>query len=170
VLGVEVAPIYGKFAFYDGLLGRFQFVVNAGAGAAETAHELKPGNSAGPATYGDTGTRFMGSLGAGFRVAIADKFTFRLEVRDLIYAARVDRVNGCSQTDLQALLDERPTGNPLSAAQVSGSCRVSSFQGTVKSTGYQRESDLNNALNLTQENSSDVLNNLGIYAGLGWVF
>lgn len=170
ILGVEVAPLYGKFAFYQGLLGRFQVVVNAGAGIASTEHELKPGNAAGVATYGNTGARFMGSVGAGFRVAIADRFTVRVEARDLLYAARVDRVNGCSQSDLQALVNERPSGNPLSGVSVSGSCRVSSFQGTVKSTGYNRESDLNNALNLTQERSSDVLNNLGVYAGVGMVF
>ena len=30
--GFEVAPIYGKFAFYNGTLAQFRFILNAGAG------------------------------------------------------------------------------------------------------------------------------------------
>ena len=168
-LGFEVAPLYGKFALYDGILGRFSVVVHAGAGLAHTRHELKEGNAFGPATYGDTGIRLLMAVGAGFRVQLGQRFTLRLEVNDLAYAARVDRVNGCSEGDLSTLVHQQGQGGALSASAVSGSCKVSSFQGTDKN-GYTRVSDLQTALDLTRDTASDVLNNLGLYAGFGFVF
>ena len=169
-LGVELAPVYGKFVLYEGLLARFQFVINAGAGVASTQHELKPNSASSGPTYGDTGYRFLGALGGGFRIQIADRFTLRLEARDLIYSARVDRVNGCNQADLTALVDQRGVDGNLRAVSVTKSCRVSAFEGTSARTGYERGNDLVNAKKLTDERASDVLNNFGLYAGFGVVF
>ena len=101
--GVEVTPIYGKFAFYEDNLAHFSVVLNGGAGFGTTRLQLKDANDAGPATFGDTGVRFLGSVGAGFRVQLGDRFALRLEVRDLVYTARVDSVNGCNVEDLGAM-------------------------------------------------------------------
>jgi outer membrane beta-barrel protein len=168
VAGVEVAPLYGKFAFYDSLV-RFSVVLDAGAGVGQTRHQLKPGNSAGPASYGDTGARFLGNIGGGFRFQFGRHFAFRLELQDLVYTARVDRVNGCNLSDLTALSNARTAGQPLGSASVGGGCKVSDFEGTDAS-GRARADDIPLATTLVSTPSSDVLNNLGLYAGLSWVF
>lgn len=161
--GFEVAPIYGKFAFYEGNLAQFSFVLSAGAGIASTRHQLVPEgrNDAGDrtrASYGDTGTRFLGEVGAGFRVQLGDRFALRLEVRDLIYTARVDRVNGCSLQDLDAVI----TG---AAGSVSGSCRAASFD-----VEGNRTANLQIARDLVQEPSSDAVNLINFYAGASFLF
>lgn len=164
--GVEVAPLYGKFAFYDHLV-RFSLIVNAGAGVGSTRHQLKPSNAAGPASYGETGTRFLGDLGAGFRFQVGQRFALRLGVRDLVYTARVDRVNGCTLGDLSALNDQRLAGTPLSGAGLSAGCDVSSFQGM--SGARNRGDDIPLAINVVDQASSDVLGELGVYLGFSWV-
>ena len=40
-----------------------------------------------PARFGDTGTKFLGPVGGGFRVQFGDSMAVRLEVRDLVYTA-----------------------------------------------------------------------------------
>lgn len=160
--GFEVAPIYGKFAFYEGHLAQFSFVLSAGAGVASTRHQLVPdgrddeGNRT-PASFGDTGTRFLGEVGAGFRVQLGDRFALRLEVRDLVYTARVDRVNGCSLQDLDAVI----TGG----SGVSGGCRAAAFD-----VGGNRTANLQIARDLVQEPSSDAVNLLNFYAGASFLF
>ncbi len=166
--GLEVTPIYGKFAFLDGSLAHFSLVISAGAGLGSTRHQLHHEDASGPATFGDTGLKFVGSVGAGFRVQFGSRFALRLEVRDLAYTARVDRVNGCNSTDLNAMAEQLGLGQPVTAAQVSQGCSVSSFSG-VKN-GYNRSNDIPLALNLVSTPSSDVLNNLGLYAGLSVLF
>ena len=69
----EVAPIYGKFAFYQGVLAQFRFVLNAGAGFGHTIVQLTNGPDAADPTapaaqFGDAGLRFLGNLGVGFRI------------------------------------------------------------------------------------------------------
>lgn len=166
--GVEVTPIYGKFAFLEGSLAHFSLVISAGAGIGSTRHQLHPENAAGPATFGDTGMRFVGSVGVGFRVQFGARFALRLEVRDLAYTARVDRVNGCNAADLTAMNSQIQQGQPVTSAQVSSGCSLSSFSG-VKN-GYNRSDDVPLALNLVSTPSSDVLNNLGLYAGASILF
>lgn len=166
--GLEVTPIYGKFAFLDGSLAHFSLVISAGAGLGSTRHQLRPENAAGPATFGDTGLKFVGSIGAGFRVQFGSRFALRLEVRDLAYTARVDRVNGCSAADLNAMAEQLRLGQPVTAAQVGRGCSVSSFSGFKN--GYNRTNDIPLALNLVSTPSSDVLNNLGFYGGLSILF
>lgn len=168
--GVEVTPLYGKFAFYSESLGHFSLVLNGGAGLGSTRHQLKPANTAGPASYGETGLKFMGSLGAGFRVQLGDSFALRLEVRDLVYTARVDAVNGCDGVDLAAMDRALRAGQKVTNASVTPSCQVETFDGVDQDTGHNRRDDVPLALNLVRVPSSDVLNNVGFYAGFAFLF
>src|SRR5262249_25951892 len=143
-------------------------VISAGAGVGSTRHQLHHQDPSGPATFGDTGLRFVGSVGAGFRVQFGSRFALRLEVRDLAYTARVDRVNGCNSADLTAMTSRLQQGHPVTSAQVSSGCSVSSFSGTK--SGYNLSNDVPLALNLVNIPSSDVLNNLGLYAGVSILF
>jgi outer membrane beta-barrel protein len=173
--GVEVTPLYAKFAFFEGTLANFSVVLSGGAGVGGTRHQLKPESvaadgSVSPATYGNTGARFMASLGAGFRLQLGQRFAFRLEVRDVVYTAKVDSVNGCNATDLKAMDDKLRAGQPIESAAVGGSCNVSSFTGTDPNSGYRRSNDVPLALNLVRLPSSDVLNNVGLYIGASFLF
>lgn len=174
--GVEVTPFYGKFAFFEGTLAHFSFVVNAGVGAGGTRHMLKPDGQAQdgtpePATYGNTGTRFMASLGAGFRLQLGERFAFRLEVRDVVYTARMERVNGCDLEDLKALQAKYDSpSHSLDEAQVSGTCDVNAFKGVIDGTNYNRGRDINFAKQQVEKPTSDVLSNVGLYWGFSFLF
>ncbi len=171
--GVEVTPFYGKFAWYENSLGHFSLVLNGGAGVGSTRILLKPTNAAGPATFGDTGMKFMGSLGIGARLQLGDRWAFRLELRDMVYTARVDSVNGCTLDDLTALqqANQRTPGASLSGVPVSGACRSQNFDGVQPGTeGRNLRDDLPLAIQLVRDASSDVLNNVGLYAGIAFLF
>ncbi len=168
--GAEVTPIYGKFAFFRRHLVRFALVLNGGVGVGSTRHQLKPSNPAGPATYGDTGLKFLGSVGGGFRVQLGERFAIRLEIRDLVYTARVDRVNGCNAEDLAAMAARIDQGQGLAGISVSDGCRVGSFDGIDSRTNYNRSNDVPLALGLVSSRSSDVRHNVGFYAGLAFVY
>jgi len=147
--GFELTPIYGKIAFYEGGIAHFGVVLSGGAGLGATRIQLT-----GPADglqFGDAGTRFVGQIGAGFRVRFDQNFVARLELRDMVYTAQVDRINGCSFSDFQAA---------ESGGQVSGSCKIS---------GMSEEARIA-AKDLIRKPSSDVLNNLGVYAGISYIF
>jgi outer membrane beta-barrel protein len=172
--GVEVTPFYGKFTFFDGTLAQFSFVLNGGAGIGGTRHQLKPESarqdgSISPATYGDTGTRFMAGLGAGFRLQLGQRFAFRLEVRDVVYTARVEQVNGCNVDDLRSMDTALRAGRPVTSAMVGGGCRVDTFDGQDEN-GLRNSNNVPLALGLVRNPSSDVLNNVGLYAGLSFLF
>ena len=168
--GVEVTPFYGKFALFEGSLAHFSVVLNGGAGAGGTRHQLKPDSSGkpngSPATYGDTGVRFLGEVGGGFRLQLGNRFAFRLEVKDIIYTARVETVNGCDADDLKAMDNVIRAGQGVTAASVRPSCRVETFDGRDPDTNLPRSTDVPLAYNLVRTPSSDVLNNLGLYLGL----
>jgi outer membrane beta-barrel protein len=174
--GVEVTPFYGKFALFEGTLAQFSFVLSGGAGVGGTRHQLKPestrqdNNGIIPATYGDTGYRFMAGLGAGFRLQLGNRFAFRLEVRDVVYTARVERVNGCNVDDLRSMDTQLRAGRPVGSAQVGSGCNVATFDGTDEQTGLKRSNDVPLALGLVKTPSSDVLNNVGLYAGVSFLF
>lgn len=172
--GVEVSPIYGKFAFFEGTLGHFSIVINGGVGAGGTRHQLKPetetDGTPSQATYGDTGVRFMGSIGAGFRLQLGERFAFRLEMRDVVYTARMERVNGCNVDDLRAMDTKIRQGGQPDQAQVGAGCQVETFIGTIENTNIKRSNDVPLALNLVRIPSSDVLNNLGLYLGISFLF
>ena len=157
--------MYGKFALYQGVLGHFTFVLNAGAGVGMTRIELRNDEKSlcGPgydhaclaASFGDTGTKFLGSVGAGFRVYLGERAAIRLEVRDLVYTARVDRINGCTKDDLDKI---------SGGAQPAAGCNSGAFGKT------DNADDTTLARALLKETSSDVLNNIGFYAGFSFLF
>lgn len=176
--GVEVAPVYGKFAFLEDTLVHFELVLSGAAGVGGTSHQLKPvtrrlDETLSAASFGDTGTRFLGSLGAGLRIRLGRSFALRLEVRDVVYTARVSSVNGCSGADLSAMDAQLEAGNDLESTPVRASCQISRFTGKT-GAGDPRSTDINFALNLVNGDngvpSSDVLNNVGLYLGASFVF
>jgi outer membrane beta-barrel protein len=152
--GFEVTPIYGKFAFFEDTLASFGVVLSAGAGVGGTRVQLQGGEGL-ESTFGDTGMKFVGQLGAGFRVRLNENFLIRLEVKDLVYTAKVDAINGCKLADLDAL------ANSNSGGAVSGACQANSFK---------RDGDANLAFRLVEDTSSDVLNNVGVYGGVSYTF
>lgn len=160
--GFEVTPIYGKFSFYEGAIGHFSVVLTGGAGIGGTRVQL---TGADDRAFGQTGNKFVGQVGAGFRVRINDTFLVRLEFRDLVYTATVDTINGCTREDL-AQLD-------AGSGSVSGSCQSDKFLGRP-SGGGGTTSHLNAQGNLAKtlldDMSSDVLNNLGVYGGISYSF
>ncbi len=160
--GVEVTPLYGKFAWYENSLAHFSLVLNGGVGVGATRHQLKPAKLT-PATFGETGMKFMGSVGGGFRVQLGDRFAVRLEVRDLVYTARVDNVNGCNLGDLDAMNSALNNGKNLSGVPVTSSCKIEKFDNEGKT-------DVPLAKSLVATPSSDVLNNVGVYAGFAFLF
>jgi outer membrane beta-barrel protein len=173
--GVEVSPLYGKFAIFEGTLAHFSFVLNGGVGAGGTRHQLRPetvrsDGSISQASYGDTGVRFMGSLGAGFRLQLGERFAFRLEVRDVVYTARMERVNGCDAEDLKAMDDKLKGGQDPASAMVSGTCDLDTFTGIIEGTDQKRSNDIPLARALVRIPSSDVLNNIGLYLGISFLF
>ncbi len=173
--GVEVTPFYAKFSFFEGTLAHFSMVLSGGAGIGGTRHQLKPESvrpdgTTSQATYGDTGARFMGVLGAGFRLQLGERFAFRLEVRDVVYTARMERVNGCNVDDLRAMDQKLRMGQDVGTAQVGGQCDLQSFTGTIEGTDIKRSNDVPLALNLVRVPSSDVLNNIGLYLGVSFLF
>lgn len=173
--GVEVTPIYGKFAFLDGTLAHFSIVVNGGAGVGGARLMLKQAgrnnNQDSPATYGDMGLRFLTGIGIGFRLQLGERFALRLEVRDTVYTARADRVNGCNFDDLATMQKAADGSQQLStvASKVSGSCDWTKFDGT-DSAGIKRSNDLTRAKNLVKDLSSDVINNVSLFLGASFLF
>lgn len=165
VAGVEVTPFYGKFAFLDTSLAQFSLVLNGGAGLGETRHQLRPRTPNGPETFGDTGRKFLGQVGGGFRVQFGERFAIRAEVRDLIYTARVDQVNGCTTSDLESMYAAVSAGfsELRDQVQVSGGCQLEKFEGPAAE-------DVPRAYALVKTPSSDALNNVSFYAGFSLLF
>jgi outer membrane beta-barrel protein len=167
VAGFEVAPIYGKFAFYNGTLAQFRFVLNAGAGVGFSQVQLSGTTEAEPTnttTYGSTGLRFLGNLGVGFRILLGERFALRLEIRDLLYTARVDSIDGCNAQDLN-----NSSIVPGKTLAPSSGCDAAVFGTNGKQT-QQQASSLFVAKNLVADNSSDVVNNIIFFAGLSYLF
>jgi len=153
--GFEVTPIYGKFSFYEGAIGHFSVVLSGGAGIGGTRIQLTGQDDR---IFGDTGNKFVGQVGAGFRVRINDSFLVRLEFRDLVYTATVDSINGCSREDMANL--EAKSGS------YGGGCKAESFRaadGSLNQSGRL-------AKDMLDDMSSDVLNNLGVYGGVSYSF
>jgi outer membrane beta-barrel protein len=176
--GVEVSPVYGKFAWFEGTLVHFSLVISGGAGAGGTRIQLKattprPDGTTSPASFGDTGVKFLGSLGAGFRLRLGEHVALRLEVRDVVYTARVEKVNGCGVSDLTALEARVVASLPLEGTPVASGCDLRPFLGRAPG-GDTRTSDVALALQLVQGDrgvpTSDVLNNVGLYLGVSFLF
>lgn len=176
--GVEVTPLYGKFAFYDDQLAQFSLIINGGAGFGGTRHLIRPevANQVEgqtftvPARFGDAGTRFVGSVGGGFRVQFGNSYAMRLEVRDLVYTARVDRVDGCNLSDFEKLEAARSANQPFANLALSGGCQFKKFDGVDPDTKKNYREDIILGRDLVAEPSSDVLNNVSFYAGFSILF
>ncbi|MBZ4374220.1 outer membrane beta-barrel domain-containing protein [Corallococcus interemptor] len=176
--GVEVTPLYGKFAFFNNSLAQFSVVLSGGAGIGKTRHLIRPevANEVDgqtyqvPARFGDTGNKFLGEVGGGFRVQFGEHYALRLEVRDLIYTARVDRVDGCNLADFEALEAARAANQPFDGLNLSGGCKVSKFDGVDPKTKKNYREDIILGRDLVAEPSSDVLNNVSFYAGFSVLF
>ena len=123
-----------------------------------------------PARFGDTGNKFLGEIGGGFRVQFGEHYALRLEVRDLIYTARVDKVDGCNLADFEALEAARAANQPFEGLNLSGSCQVSKFDGVDPKTKKNYREDIILGRDLVAEPSSDVLNNVSFYAGFSVLF
>lgn len=144
--GVEVEPLTFKFAIFDGTLVHAGLTLGGAAGVGGTRHQLKPATST-PATYGDTGVRFMGNLSAGFRVQVGKHFTARLDVRDVVYSGQMTTVNGCREAELGA--------GALGAT-------------SLPCGAFEQPADVTLARALLQQSSSAILNNVGLYVGVGF--
>jgi outer membrane beta-barrel protein len=176
--GVEVTPLYGKFAFYEDHLAQFSLILSGGAGLGGTRHLIRPevanevdGETFNvPARFGDTGSKFLGSVGGGFRVQFGDSYALRFEVKDLVYTARVDRVDGCNLDDFEAMEAARASNAPFSDLGLSGSCKYQRFDGVDPKTKKNYREDIILGRDLVAEPSSDVLNNVSFYAGFSVLF
>jgi len=123
-----------------------------------------------PARFGDTGTKFLGSVGGGFRVQLGDSFAVRAEVRDLVYTARVDRVDGCNLEDFQAMETARGSEASFASLGLSQGCQYSRFDGVDPKTRKNYREDIVLGKDLVGNPSSDVLNNVSFYAGFSLLF
>jgi outer membrane beta-barrel protein len=176
--GVEVTPLYGKFAFLNDSLAQFGVFINGGAGVGATRHLIRPevvneaaeGRFTVPARFGDTGNKFLGSVGGGFRLQFGESYALRMEVRDLIYTARVDKVDGCNLADFEALEAARAANQDFSSLELSGGCNYQNFDGVDPKTKKNYREDIILGRDLVAEPSSDVLNNISFYAGFSILF
>jgi outer membrane beta-barrel protein len=161
VFGLELMPIYGKLAVFEDRIVRLGLYFDAGLGVAKTRLQLRPSSSVDGRSFADAGFRPAGALGAGVRVFAGDRFTVRLEVRDRIYSAYVDRVNGCSAGDAAQIRDAGSAATGLS-----GGCSASSFGGT----DAQMKSSAATAAQLLASPSAGVINNLAVQGGVSFLF
>ena len=162
LVGLELMPIYGKLNVFDGKILKLGFYMNVGLGIAKTQLQLQASDSSVGATYGDTGIRPMAGLGAGFRVFFNDRFTLRLELRDLVYSAYVSTVNGCNYADT-VVISHSGSG---AAGMVSSGCNISAFGAddpTIRGNGAVAAAQI-------QTPSADVVNNITAFTGLSFLF
>jgi outer membrane beta-barrel protein len=160
-IGVEMAPIYGKFAFYSDKLAQFAIYVRAGGGITDTRLELVPptrndDGTISPAVYGDTGLKLMGTFGIGARVYLTHRLAIRAEIRDQVLTARVSEINGCDADDLEAL-----SAGGASASVKSG-CDKGAFSDPARQAGPGKA--------LIEKPSSDVVNNIAAVLGVSVLF
>jgi outer membrane beta-barrel protein len=176
--GVEVTPLYGKFAFYDNQLAQFSLVISGGAGFGGSRHLIRPevDNQVDgetfkvPARFGSAGTKFLGSVGGGVRLQFGDSYALRLEVKDIVYTARVDRVDGCNLGDFEKMEAARASNEPFTGLGLSGGCQFQKFDGVDPDTKKNYREDIILGRDLVSEPSSDVLNNVSFYAGFSILF
>jgi len=162
VASFEVAPIYGKFSFYDKSLVQWRFVLGAGAGVGQTAVQLTAPSSAGsdlPNTYGSTGLRFLGDIEAGFRLLIGERVAIRLEFRDFLFTSLVDSIDGCSANDISAI-GMTPPG------AISSGCNTSNFTPGTRAHDVARA----NAGAYLSDKTASVVNNIMFVGGASLLF
>ncbi|HET7785005.1 MAG TPA: outer membrane beta-barrel domain-containing protein [Myxococcales bacterium] len=163
--GVELMPIYGKLDVFDGRILRLGVYLNAGLGAARTRLQLRPAADPNTGrTFGDTGYRPIASLGGGLRVFLGDRFTVRLELRDLAYSGYVSRVNGCNLGDVSKIEAAEAAGG--TASGLSGGCNERAFG----APGTVAQLNAGAARDLLKTPSADVINNIAFQGGVSWLF
>jgi outer membrane beta-barrel protein len=167
VAGLELMPIYGKLNVFDGKILRLGMYFNAGLGVAKTRLQLRPSTDTTTGrTFGDTGFRPMASLGMGLRVFVTERFTVRLELRDLAYSGYVSKVNGCTLTDVQKIETAEAQPTPTRASDLSPGCDESAFG----SLGTQAKLNASGAKDLLAKPSAEVINNIALQGGISWLF
>jgi len=167
VAGLELMPIYGKLNVFDGKILRLGMYFNAGLGVAKTQLQLRPPTRTTDRTFGDTGFRPMASLGAGLRVFVTERFTVRLELRDLAYSGYVSQVNGCNLADVQKIeAAEAATPTPTTATGLTAGCDERAF-GTA---GEAAKLNAAGAKELLSNPSAEVINNIAFQGGISWLF
>lgn len=150
--GVEVSPIYGKFALFNWSVVQFGLYFGAYGGIGHTKVQIRAadeGDNRGR-TFGDTGFRPVGIFSAGMRMFLSKHIALRIEVRDTIYSDDMSTINGCSRTDL------------LAGAVPADACNLGAF--------YEAEKDAPQAADLLKEPSSDVLHNVAFVAAFSVLF
>jgi hypothetical protein len=165
LIGMEATPINVEVSERI----RFSPTGSIGTGWGSFRHVLKPPNAAGPATFGEIGSRPVFTASVGGRLKLGP-FAVRLDLRDLLYTSAVDAVNGCNIGDLEAMDRALRSGNQASSALTTPACDKGSFTGINPDTGSNRANDVPLALNATKVPSPQLVHNLGIYLGLGVVF
>lgn len=150
--GVEVSPLYGKYALFDWSVVQFGFYFGAYGGIGHTKVQLRKADpdSGRGRTFGDTGFRPVGLLSAGMRMFLGKNIALRFELRDTIYSDSVQRINGCTQKDLTA------PGGPAQE------CRINAF--------YDTQADGTIAADLMKDPSSDILHNVAFAAAFSVLF
>src|SRR5207244_2834578 len=104
------------------------------------------------------------SLGAGLRVFISERFTVRLELRDLAYSGYVSQVNGCNYADAVKIEQAEALGQ--TASDLSGGCDERSFG----PPGEIAKLNASGAKDLLSKPSAEVINNLAFQGGVSWLF
>lgn len=155
--GLELSPIYGKFAMFDSGVVQFGLYLGTSLGVAQTRVQLRAADTTGQTqrdrTFGDTGLKPVGIFNAGFRMFLSEHLALKAEVRDTVFSDAVQTINGCTSKDLQALT----TGGSPAAG-----CNKGAF--------LDRVSDGSIALDLVKEPSSDVLNNVAFTFAISALF
>ena len=172
LLGFELMPVYGKLNVFDGKILRLGFYLNASLGVAKTRLQLLPSTSEFGRQYGDTGFRPMGSLGAGFRVFVSERFTVRIEVRDLAYSGYASKVNGCTVEDTDLIRRFADGAYPAGTAPGAG-CDVSAFGKYDPASPESKrliQATASGAWSLLGNPSADVINNVVFQGGVSWLF
>ena len=178
--GVEVTPIYGKFAFYDDQLravqpraqrrrGRRRHAPPAQARRRPTRWTASPSRP----TFGDTGMRSSARWAAASACSSATRFAVRLEVRDLVYTARVDKVNGCNVGGPRRPMERARAAATGRSPALRRQRRLPVPRSSTAWTRTRRQNyreDIILARDLVAEPSSDVLNNVSFYAGFSVLF
>lgn len=162
ILAMEMSPIYGKLGFYENSMLAFSLFLTVGGGVVDTAVQLllrdidrdddgtvdqkKPIIAA-------AGLKPAVLVGAGFRVRLAESWMLRIEVRDLVYSARITHLNGCSKSELETII----------SSPVGPKCRPGKFD------PVHVELDAGLGARRT-DGSSETINQVSAYLGVSYLF
>ncbi|MHB8873328.1 MAG: hypothetical protein ACYC8T_06545 [Myxococcaceae bacterium] len=116
----ELTPVRGEFMALGAGPLELELALTAGLGVIGTRQQLKPASQqTGPATYGDTGLRFGGAVGAGLTATLWRGLALHVGFELLLYSSRTSEVNGCDGTDLD-LMDRTQRGGVRSSSSRCG--------------------------------------------------